>query len=79
MLHEACTVNDLARSIPRINAALEDRQVDHQSTTLEVEGKILNEYVSIIIDSRASLIYISPKIVEKCQLVKEKQKNSWLV
>ena len=53
--------------------------MDHHSTTLEVEGKISNTYVSILIDSRASLIYISPKMVEKCKLVKEKQKNSWLV
>ena len=45
---------------------------------LEVEGKISNTYVSILIDSGASLSYIAPKIVEKCKLVKEKQKrHSW--
>ena len=46
---------------------------------LEVEGKILNTPVSILIDSGASLSYIVAKIVEKCKLVKEKQKNAWLV
>ena len=46
---------------------------------LEVEGKILNTPISILIDSEASLSYIVPKIVEKCKLVKEKQKNAWLV
>ena len=46
---------------------------------LEVEGKILNTPVSILIDSGASLSYIAPKIVETCKLVKEKQKNAWLV
>ena len=39
MVHEASTVNEIARNIPRINATLEDRHADHQSTMLEVEGK----------------------------------------
>ena len=42
---------------------------------LEVEGKVLNIYVSILIDSWSSLSYIAPKLVEKCKLSKEKQKN----
>ena len=46
---------------------------------LEVEGKILNTIVSILIDSGASLSYIAPKVVEKCKLCKEKKKNAWLV
>ena len=54
MLQEVSMVNDLARNIPKINATLEDRKVDHQSTMLEVEGKILNTFVSVLIDSGAS-------------------------
>ena len=46
---------------------------------LEVEGKILNTLVSILINSGASLSYIVPRVVEKCKLVKGKQKNAWLV
>ena len=46
---------------------------------LEVEGKILNTLVSILINSRASLSYIVPRVVEKCKLVKAKQKNACLV
>ena len=42
---------------------------------LEVEGKILNIFVSILIDSGSSLSYIAPKVVEKCKLSKEKQKK----
>ena len=42
MLQEASTVNDIARNMPKINASLEDRKIDHQSTMLEVESKILN-------------------------------------
>ena len=34
------TVGQVARTVPRIYAALDDRQEDHQSTMVEVEGKI---------------------------------------
>ena len=68
-----------AINIPIVNVSLEYRQADHQSTMLEVEGKILNIHVSILIDSGSILSYIAPKVVEKCKLSKEKQKNAWLV
>ena len=79
MLDEASTLNEISRNIPIINVSLEDQQVYNQSTTFEVEGKFLNTLVSILIDSGASLSYIAPKIVEKWKLVKEKQKNAWMV
>ena len=72
-------VNDIARNIPRINDALENTQADDKSTMLEVEGKISNTSVSILIDSGASLSYIAPRVLEKCKLSKEKKKNAWLV
>ena len=78
-MQESCTVNDIDRNIPIVNVSLEYRQADHQSTMLEVEGKFLNIHVSILINSGSSLSYIAPKVVEKCKLSKEKQKNAWLV
>ena len=75
MLQEASTVDDMAKNIPRINVDLEDRQANHQSTMLDVEGKISNTYVSILIDLGSSLSYIAPRVVEKCKLSKEKQKK----
>ena len=72
-------VNDVAKNIPIINVALEYRKVDHRSTMLEVEGKILNTYVFVLIDSGASLSYIAPRVLEKCKLSKEKKKNEWFV
>ena len=78
VLQEDSTINDVARNVPRIKVSLEDQQADHQSTMLEVEGKILNTIVSILIDSGASLSYIAPKVVEKCKLCKEKKKmHGW--
>ena len=35
---------------------------------VEVQGMIENQFVSILIDPSASLSYISPSIVEKCNL-----------
>ena len=73
------TVGDLARTMPRINAALENRQADYQTSMVEVEGKINQTIISILIDHVSSLSYISPNLVEKCKLPVEKFASSWLV
>ena len=43
-------MGQVARIVPRIYFSLEDRQVDHQSTMVEVEGNIIKQYISILID-----------------------------
>eukprot|EP00253_Pinus_taeda_P005217 PITA_05217 len=78
-IHEASTVGDVGRSMPRINAALDDRKAEYQPTMVEFEGKILNLSISVLIDPGATLSYISPKIVEQCKLQPEKFRNPWLV
>ena len=78
-LQEASTVGDVARSIPRINAALEDRQAYFQPTMIELEGNLLSKTVSVLVDPGASLSYISPKLVEVCKLPSQKFKKTWLV
>ena len=65
--------------MPRINAALENRQEDYQTSMVEVEGKINQIPISILIDQGDSLSYISPNLVEKCKLQVEKFTSSWLV
>ena len=42
-IQEAETVGQVARVVPRIYAALGDRQEDHQSTVVEVAGKIVEQ------------------------------------
>ena len=64
-MQEAFTVNDVERNIPQINLALEDRQEDHQSTMLEVEGRVLVIGVSILSDYGENLSYIAPQVNEK--------------
>ena len=76
---EATTTNDIARNIPTINAALENRQAEHQATMVEMEGNIVDQSVTVLIDPGASLSYISPQVVEKCNIKTEKFQQSWLV
>ena len=78
-IQEVETVGQVAREVPRIYAALEDRQVDHQSTVVEVAGKIVEQSVSILIDPGSTHSYITPRIVEICAFKKEKHRKSWLV
>ena len=49
-IHEASIVGEIGRSFYRINAALEDRQADHQSTIVEIEGIVSNHTISVLID-----------------------------
>ena len=72
-------VGDLERTMPRINEALENRQGDYQTSMVEVEGKLNQIPISILIDQGASLSYISPDLVEKCKLSIENFAKSWLV
>eukprot|EP00253_Pinus_taeda_P015634 PITA_15634 len=78
-IHEASTVGEVGRSLPRINAALEDHQAEYQPTMVEFEGNISNLTVSVLIDPGATLSYVSPKVVEHCKLQPTKFKSPWLV
>jgi hypothetical protein len=78
-LQEATTVEYVGRNIPRIYASLEDRQEEHQSHMIEVEGKITNQPVVILIDSGASHSYIDPKLVDIFHLKKSNLERSCLV
>ena len=46
---------------------------------VELEGKILNTSISILIDPGACRSYVSPKIVDICKLGKVKHDKPWLV
>ena len=77
-IQEEMSVGDLVRTMPRINASLENRQANYQTSMVEVEGKINQIPISILIDTIASLSYIS-NLVEKRKLSVEKFARSWLV
>jgi hypothetical protein len=78
-LQEASIVGDMGRSMHRINATIDGRQVDHQSSVVEIEGKINDTRISILMDLGATLSYITPDVVELTKLKKLKHVKSWLV
>ena len=68
-------MGQVAREVPRIYAALEYHQEEHQSTMVEVAGKIVEQSVSILIDPGSTHSYITPRVVEICAFKKVKHKN----
>lgn len=46
---------------------------------VELEGIITKQPVSVLIDPRSNLSYISPRVVEACSLQKKKHTKTWLV
>jgi hypothetical protein len=72
-------VEDMGSRVPRIYAALDNKQVEYQSHMIEVEGMINNHALIVLIDSRASHSYIDPRMVESLRLPKSKHEKFWLV
>ena len=62
-LQEASTVGEIGKRFHRINPSLEDQQEDHQSAIVEIEGTIYNQNISILIDPRSTLSYITLKMI----------------
>jgi hypothetical protein len=69
----------MGRKVPKIYAALDNKQAKYQSHMIEVEGMINNQTIVILIDSGASHSYIDPKMVESLHLPRSKHGKSWLV
>ena len=66
-------------NVPRIYTALDNKQVEFQSHVIEVEGKINNQTISILINSRASHSYLDPNMVEIFQLPRSNLGKPWPV
>ena len=77
-IQEEEIVGQVARAVPRIYAALEDHQVDHQSVVVEVAGKIVEKSIFILIDPGSTHSYITPRVVEICAFKKVNDRKSWL-
>jgi hypothetical protein len=69
----------MSRGMRRIYASLDKKQVEFQSHMIEVEGKINDQPIYILIDSGSSHSYIDPKLVEIFHLSKRKIGKYWLV
>jgi hypothetical protein len=62
-IQEVEMVEDMGGSMPRIYATLDNKKVEYQSPMIEVEGKINNQPISILIDPGASHSYINSNII----------------
>jgi len=72
-------VKDMGGNITRIYATLDNKQAEQQSPMVEVEGKIDNHPITILIDYLDNHSYINSKIIERFHLQRSKHKKSWLV
>ena len=82
MLHniqEASTIGEIGKNYHIINVALKDRQADHHSAIAEIEGSIYNHILAMLIDLGANLSYVTPRMMELCQLTKVKHTKPGLV
>jgi predicted aspartyl protease len=78
-IQKAEIVGYIGGSMPRIYAALDNKQTEYQFPMIEAEGKIDNHPIAILIDYGASHSYINANIVETFHLQISKHKKSWLV
>jgi len=58
---------------------MDNKQVDHEASIIEMDSKICDQVVSILIDPGFSYSYVNPDLVDKCGLNNEVHANSWLV
>jgi hypothetical protein len=72
-------VEDMGSIMPRIYAALDNKQDEFQSHMIEVEGMINNQPFIILIDSWDSHSYIDPRVVESFHLLRSQDEKYWLV
>ena len=72
-------VEEMRRSMPRIYASLDNRQVDYQSHMIEVESKINSHPITSLIDFGASHSYVDPNMVDIFKLKRYKHEKFQLV
>jgi hypothetical protein len=78
-VQQAKIVEDMGSRIPRIYAAMDNKQVEYQSHMIEVEDMIKNQPFTILVDLGASHSYIDPRVVESFHLIRRKHEKSCLV
>lgn len=72
-------VENVGKRMPKIYETLDNRWNEKQAHMIEIEGKINNSRITILIKSRSSHSCIDPRLVEKINLKKTKHCRAWLV
>jgi len=50
---------------------MDNRKLDHHASIIQMDGKLCDQVVSILIDYEYNYSYINPDLVDKCGLRKE--------
>ena len=58
---------------------MDNKEADHHASIIEMDGKICDQVISILIDPRSNYNYVSLHLVDKSGLNKELREESWLV
>lgn len=61
---------DGCHRIPRIYAIVDNKQADHQAFIIDIDGKLFDRVISILIDPGTNYSYVNPELVNKCGLRK---------
>jgi hypothetical protein len=61
-IQEATMIDDVAKSMLKIHATLDNRQVDHQASVVEMEGMVTNHLISILIELGSNLVIFLLKL-----------------
>jgi len=67
---EAQKIGDVGHIIPLIYVALDNSKSNNKAHIINMEGKLCDQVVSILIDRGSNYIYISLDMVHKCCLNK---------
>jgi hypothetical protein len=78
-IQENETMEYMGGSMSSIYASLENKKAKYQSSMIEVEGKIDNQPIEILIYYGARHSYINYNIIEIFHLQRNKHKKYWLV
>lgn len=76
---EVQSFGDVGQSIPRIYETMDNRQAEHQASIIEMDSKLCDQVISILIYLGSNYRYVSPNLVDMCGLNKELHSESWLV
>jgi hypothetical protein len=78
-IQEVEILKDMGGIIPSIYVVLDNKKMKYQSPMIEVEVKIDNQLIAILINSRAIHSYINANIVEIFHFQRSKHNKSWSV
>lgn len=67
---EVQVIEDICQIIPWIYVEVDKRKTDDQAFIIEIEGKLCDQFVFILIDLGSNYGYFSPDLVDQCQLNK---------